>query len=54
MKPSHERTPRTLNDCTFTPGYVSSDFNNAHSAPTTIKLVAGALLAVTLLLMYAN
>jgi hypothetical protein len=27
MKPSHMQTPRTLNECTFTPGYVSSDFH---------------------------
>lgn len=24
MKPSHLQTPRTLNECHFTPGYISS------------------------------
>lgn len=23
MKPSHTQTPRTLNECQFTPGYIS-------------------------------
>ncbi len=28
MKPSHLKTPRTMNECTFTPGYQSADFDD--------------------------
>lgn len=51
MKPSHLQTPRTLNECTFTPGYQSADFNDdrfsvwGHVLVTVFGLAIIAVLA---------
>lgn len=49
MKPSHLQTPRTLNECHFTPGYVSAE--PEHKLTTLGHLavtVAGLLIIVVL------
>ena len=43
MKPSHTQTPRTLNECQFTPGYQSGSLRE----PLWEK-VAGILLALAI------
>lgn len=43
MKPSHTQTPRTLNECQFTPGYESASLRE----PLWEK-VAGYLLALAI------
>jgi hypothetical protein len=40
MKPSHIQTPRTLNECHFTPGYQSG-----YLRERTLERVAGYVLA---------
>lgn len=40
MKPSHTQTPRTLNECHFTPGYQSGCLRER-----TLERVAGYVLA---------
>jgi len=44
MKPSHLQTPRTLNECHFTPGYTSQ---SSHREPLWER-VAGYALALTI------
>lgn len=40
MKPSHTQTPRTLNECHFTPGYQSASLRER-----TFERLAGYVLA---------
>lgn len=46
MKPSHFKTPRTLNECAFTPGYKSASFDDD-------KPGAGWILLAVLLVVLA-
>lgn len=43
MKPSHTQTPRTLDECHFTPGYRSVDLHE-----TTLERFAGYALAIAI------
>lgn len=44
MKPSHMQTPRTLNECHFTPGYTS----HGTQREPLMERVAGYVLALTI------
>ncbi len=51
MKPSHLTTPRTLNECNFTPGYVSC--RSGHGAPLWERIAdVGLAVAIGLALAY--
>lgn len=43
MKPSHTQTPRTLNECQFTPGYMS-----LNDSEPLWERVAGYVLAIAI------
>jgi hypothetical protein len=43
MKPSHTQTPRTLDECQFTPGY-----RCLSSKPPLIEVIAGYALATAI------
>ncbi len=56
MKPSHTQTPRTLNECQWTPGYTSVgpqrvDFRD-HIAGYILSLVAGVVTAALLIVWW--
>jgi len=44
MKPSHTQTPRTLNECHFTPGYTSQ----GPQKETLFEVIAGYALALVI------
>lgn len=51
MKPSHFQTPRSMSECSFTPGYVSHDYYEDHVTWTGMfcrAAAAGALVAAGL------
>lgn len=54
MKPSHERTPRNLNDCHFTHGYVSAPDNRPPrwaDAAVTVLCTIGLVVTVPLVIL---
>ncbi len=44
MKPSHLQTPRSLDECNFTPGYVSYDYDD--DGPTWTGMAVRSLAAI--------
>lgn len=52
MKPSHERTPRTLNDCHFQPGYMSAPDRSPAWTDAAITVVGVLILVTVLPLIY--